>query len=429
MSNVTRFALGLAALAALAGCGGDGATPPPAPAPVPAPGPAPTPAPVSVQSIEPADGTSKVDIRPVLRIVLDGSIDPASVTAGHVQFLARGYPQQITLSYDDATHTIAIAPGTLQHDTAYTLAVSGLVDANGKTVASQQAKFSTWVNAQLAGRAPDGSFGYSITLDASGRPVSGPASDAEAAYTSYTYLPNGLLSKTEIWRLGGDLQPNTADDLRTTAINYDYDANGALLTATTHYGADGVHNVSDVQYTYSYDANGRQVFYVGAVAGNDGLLGTADDQIGYHATNFDAQGNTTTTLASTQVNADGRTFPTAAVYSFSAVTQASATAPERNSYYSSAGADAQPFTSDDVLSKYSEITRDSRGNIQRVVFYDTPFASPPGTALAISDYLVNTYDAHDNLVQRIVYADAGADGVWLTADDTAFEIADFDTTH
>ena len=440
--NAARFALGFAALVALTACGGGGGdaapipAPPPAPVPVPGPPspppPAPTPAPtpVSVQSMQPSDGTTKVDIRPVLRIVLSDSVDASSVTTRHVQLLSRGYPQRITLSYDDASHTISIAPGTLGHDMAYTLAVSGLVDTHGNVIAAQQATFSTWINYELGAAYPDGSSSWPITLDANGRPTTGPAPDSPFAsdYASYDYLPGGLLSDVTSWKLGSDLTTYSIDHIAHSA----YDGNGALLSLTTTFYNQAPYVIphsSDTRETYTYDAHGAQVLYTWAVASTDGLFDTADDQVNYHTRSYDAQGNVTLAIAGSQIDSDGRSIPVSAITSYSRFVPAASGSPERVMNYNAAGPDGQFLTADDVLNSYSELTRDGRGNTTRLVRYDVPFGSPAGTALAVSEYEVSTFDSHDNLAQRTIYVDPGPDGTWFTADDVVLAVVTYDTTH
>ena len=425
--HAARFALSFAALVALTACGGGGGaapTPPPTPVPAPPPpAPVPAPTPVSIQSMQPADGSKTVDIRPTMRIVLSGSVDVGSVTPDHVRLMSKGYPQRITLSYDDASHTLSVTPGTLSHDTTYTLSVSGLVATGGATIASQQASFSTWVNHQLDSLGPDGTVVSSFTLHASGHPTRGPDPDGGSGYASYTYLANGLLSDTTDWTLNSDL---TTYSLGYT-LHDTYDANGALVSESQIYGR------ADQQFfnaldTYAYDAFGEQVLDTHAVAGSDKTLGTGDDQPGYSATLYDDQGNEAMRTSGSQIASDGRTIPVGAMTSYSVHTSATSSTPERWTNYMSAGPDGKFLTADDIIDSYSEITRDAHGNIVRVVFFETPFASPAGTALALSSCTVSSYDDHDNLVKRVTYTDPGPDGVWFTADDTIFGTTTYDTT-
>ena len=263
------------------------------------------------------------------------------------------------------------------------------------------------------------------TLNTDGRPTLGPDLDGgnPSTYAAYQYLPSGLLSDATNWTLNSDLTTYSVGYV----LHYDYDPNGATASLKKTYGpaTSAFFNTLDV---YKYDAWGAQVLDIQALAGSDGTVGTSDDQLGYTATSYDAQGNVTTIISGTKLNSDGLTIPLSAITSYSRHTLATASAPERFMFYSGAGPDGVFFTADDVLTSYSEITRDPRGNVQRVAFFDIPFGSPTGTAPTLSTYLVYTYDAHDNVVQRTAYTGPGVDGVWFTADDDVFVTATFDTT-
>jgi hypothetical protein len=144
----------------------------------------------------------------------------------------------------------------------------------------------------------------------------------------------------------------------------------------------------------------------------------------YQETVFDDQGTDVR-----HVTASDGGFAPSTIVAFSTHALASGSTPERKSFYTGTGADGLPFTADDVLDSYVEITRDGRGNVTRLVRYQRPSGSASSAPIVVDSYTVSTYDAHDNLVQATIYTDPGPDGIWFTADDVVFGIYEYDTTH
>jgi hypothetical protein len=399
--HAASLALAVASLGSVAGC--DDASPAPE---------------VHVSGFSPADGATRVDIRPTLSIAFDGPLDPASVSAAHVTVTITGFTIPATIAYDDATHTITVRPRTLDHARTYTLAVSGLANTSGRPVGEAHATFKTWINAVL--RSPSGGV---QTLDDAGNVVRDASVDADGnvtAYTDHTYAGGLLTRRTSYVGPGPDGTWFTADDDLLMQFLYEYDAHGALtsrslLRARGPIGGGG----PDERYDYQYDATGK-VSILKVTDGNadgDAALGTADDLVGYTRFTYDASGRQVLAYHSAGPGADGIQFTQDDIVGADILVPGTDGALDLLGVYESPGPDGQWLTTaDDTLSfSYQKQRLDARGNVVRLEEYGP---TGPISETGLVDTIDYVYDEHDNLVTATqVYTEDGLPNV--TSYDTA----------
>ena len=427
MTNIlaARFAPGFAALAVLAGCGG-GSSPAPAPAPAPAPPP------VNAASFEPADGATKVDIRPGVRIVFDGALDAASVTNAHVTLTTTGFTLASSAVYDDATHAITVTVPTLNHDASYTLSISGLTDASGRAVAEAHATFSTWVNAVrlVTFIGPNWAYDHeTLALDAGGRATRGTFYDAAGKIVqaqAWDYVDGRRSTITSIAGAGPDGAWFTADDVLIGNRTYGYDAHGALASErTVAVPGPSSSGEPDTLKTWQYDDQGNVVVLTETDGGADLVLGTADDVATFTSTTPASAGASTVSFVSHGPGPDGTLFTTDDIESATITADLSGSPTRRSTTYSAPGGDGSWTTAgDNAVKSIHDQVLDAHGNVVRDVFYE----DHPNTAV-VDHYVVYVFDAHDNVVRSTWYGNAGPDGVWFTADDAPAVTYDYDTTH
>jgi len=428
-SNAARFAVALAALAALTGCGGGSSYSPP---PAPAPAPAPAPTPVSASAFTPADGSTKIGVHAPISIAFDGALDPASVTSAHVKLVGNGTTLRPALAYDDATHTITVTPAleSVTYGAHYTLSITGLVGANGLPIADAQATFATWGNGflqadSLGGLQPSRDV---YTYDASGRVLRIVSYDL-ADLTSivgdreFTYSADGLAVTTKTMAAGTDGVWLTGDDTVTYTTIDTYDAQGRQLTREEDPGQP-----FGALTTYTYDADGYLTQSLTVQSGADGVYGTSDDQQwGGIAYSYDAQGRWSTISQSNGAGADGVQFTDDDVNDYQAYSWAADGLSMRYDDYNAAGADGKFATvADDQLAYYGLLTYDAHGNRIRSVTYT---AASPGGPMVVHRYMTYTYDANDNRKTLTSFSGPGPDGTWFTADDVVSNVYTFDTAN
>jgi len=433
MTTTSRAArLGLLAFlfAELTACGGGGGGSSPAPVPPPPP-PAAT-----VQSFSPADMSTQIDVQSTLSVSFDQALAPASVTRAHVRLVAQGVPVATKVTYDDAKHSVRIDPMGLDYGRTYTLTVSGLVDANGKTVADRHAVFTTWYNGEASGVSLtftgwDTSTVYRAqvdTFDASGNPTGsdfsndagpdatwGTADDVLfGSYATDTYRNDGQLASEASFSAGTDGAWHTADDVSTPVKTRTFLPNGALSTETiiSATDPDGGNLDSETYTTYSYDADGTRKTAVTATGkGADGVWGTADDVIGWGITyTYDDLGRLEKRQYASSPGADGL-WGTAddVTYEHAQYFYLASGRLDRVEFYDRGSHSGTPGAPDNVLSSVGTCSYDAANNLVQYK-YGAPGVDNGG-------YTLTTYDAHNNRLTLKLYDSAGADGILGTADD------------
>ena len=440
MTTTSRMArLGLLAsfVATLAACGGGGGSAPPPPPPAPPP--------ASVLSFTPADAATQVDVQSTLKIAFDKALDPSSVTRAHVTLVAQGVPVATKVTYDDATHAILVDPMGLNYGLNYTLSVSGIVDANGKTVADRKAAFSTWINGETSGVA----LYYNVlsktvrqatvdTFDATGAPTGnyvtwdagpdgawGTTDDIiSGGYEKFIYTSDGQIASRTAFGAGPDGLWYTADDIPSPVTTRTFLPSGALATddsSNTQAPFDG-RFYTEVFTTYAYAADGTLKTAISAVdKGADGVWGTADDLVAWSVSyTYDEFGRVVLERVAFGPGADG-IWGTAddLVYGYIHHFYLASGRLDRLEYVE-AGPDGLPGTADDVLDETDTYSYDTANNLVRLV-YTSPGAEG-------SPYVSIAYDANNNRMSRTYYGDAGPDQIWFTADDRRDSYRTFDTT-
>gem|GEM_PF-2465411 len=439
MARLGLLASFVAALAACGGGGGGSAPPPPPPPPPPAPPPA------SVLSFTPADAATQVDVQSTLKIAFDKSLDPASVTRAHVTLVAQGVPVATKVTYDDATHAILVDPMGLNYGLSYTLSVSGLVDANGKTVADRKAAFSTWINGETSGvylgyneltstvkwawvdtfDAAGATTGNYITHDAGPDGVWGTADDViYGGYEKFTYTSDGQIASRTSFGPGPDGLWYTADDTPTPVTTRTFLPNGALATDDSFNVIPpfGSSPEPEVFTTYVYASDGTLKTAISAIrAGADGVWGTADDLVAWSVSyTYDEFGRVVLELVAAGPGPDG-IWGTAddAFTNYIHHFYLASGRLDRLEYYDN-GTDHLPGTPDDVLDETDTSSYDAANNLVRLVYtYPDAVGSP---------YVSITYDAHGNRLTRSSYGTSGPDSIWFNADDRRDSLQTFDTT-
>lgn len=391
-----RLALATLALAALAACGGNDAPP------------------VTATRFTPADGATKVDIRPTFTVAFDGPLDPASVSAAHVTVTSTGFTIPATLAYDDATHTVTVTPRTLKHATNYTLTISGLTNTSGLPVADAHATFATWVNPAIG--TPDtppvsGNTTLLDSIDFEGNPVS--------TYVHTEVIDGRVAKRTTFDAPGPDGVWFTADDVPFFEYSYTYDANGNLASNLGRYPGLTPAMVAagfvDWRIEYQYDATGLLSLRK-KTTGNpdgDGVIDTPDDEVEYAAFTYDASGRMLHTLYSRGPGADGTMYTADDITFADVLVPGTGGAPDLVGSYDSPGPDGDWLTAadNDLYFNYFEEVRDARGNVTRHIQHGT---GGPVNGREVTDITDYVYDAHDNLVSSTqTYTEGGPPSVTL----------------
>jgi hypothetical protein len=398
---------------ALSACGGGG-----------------TPA-VHASQFAPANGATGVDLHGTLQVTFDGALDPASVTPDHVRLLRYGYARPVTVSYDDSTHVVTVVtPGGLQYNTPYTLLVSGVHDAIGRTVADTSATFSTWVNAKTSERTVNACCDVQYTLDGAGHTIQAAykfSSGAVAYYITYARTDastNERVMSAKKWiGPGADAQWFTADDVLGFQEDDTYEANGALSSRHGSQDQGEFPNLAEWRLTYTYDAQGAAADVEWVNGGNDLVLGTSDDFYESTITTGDASAR----QASQSWTCEG-SQPDSACSDSTASERDAFTPGITGSPDVTTISQSQPWQSC-VSSRYED-TLDTRGNVIRHVEYEADaWVGACGFDLLVTGYVVYQVDEHDRIVASTTYGDSGPDGQWFTADDTVSGTAIYDTTH
>jgi hypothetical protein len=400
---------------ALAACGGGGESPV-----------------VHASQFAPADGAMGVDLHGTLQVTFDGALDPASVTPDHVHLLRYGYVRPVTVSYDDTTHVVtATTPGGLRHNTPYTLVVSGVHDAAGRTVADASATFSTWVNAKTSEtNVDDSGIDVQYILDAAGHTVQATYKDSSGAvawYTTYERTDgqtNERLTTAKKWGgPGPDGQWFTADDVLAFQEDDTYEANGALSSRHGSQDQSAAPTLPEWRLTYAYDAQGTPADVEYVAGGDDLVLGTGDDFKESTVTSGDADARQASQSWICEESQPDPSCSDATATGQDAFTPGSGGAPDVTTH--SMG---RPFES--CFMSKEEDTLDARGNVIRhVEYFGDPMFGECAGLFEVAFYVVYQVDEHDRIVGSTTYGNTGPDGQWFTADDTVQSTAIYDTAH
>jgi hypothetical protein len=305
----------------------------------------------------PPDGAKSVDIRPTLQVSFGSALDASLVTADHVHLTTTGFNVLASIAYDDTTHTITVTPTALRHDTRYTLSLVGLTDDAGHAIPDASTSFSTWINALVD-------------------------QDQVVQINDFpTHFVTTLDADGHPSRTTGTDPFGTVKDCATYVYRQ-----GRLMSKTDSApGSDGQCFTADDQASYTdmyvYDDNG-------ALAQINHLSGDAASRtLDYDSFEYDALGD---------VTRDTTTW---------------------------AGADGLPNTADDTFAGGQVSVYDDQGRLIHTVENAGNGPGPDEQPLTNDDIgaaLVFTPGGQGTPDATIMYKDAGADGVWLTGDDSAF---------
>ncbi len=377
---------------------------------------APAAGPVAVDSISPADGATKVGVLAPITIHLTGAADPASVTPASVKLATVDVGQQYgatliayDVSYDDATHTITVAPrGPLARATAYQVDVGG-VTAAGAPIAAAKARFATVVNPITSWQSSSETGTYEH--DAAGLitvRVDSSLADHSIEDWSQTTRGPGVVDIIVYGGAGTDGTWRTADDTVTTHLHYDVEPAG--IDQSISYPGGGAKAGSYT--TVARDAQGRRTIARYRSAGTDGVVGNADDTTSSHG-DFTYSGD----WDALYVSYDGAGSDHANNYS-------DFDYDDRGVLLSidayGAGADGLPHTADDVHYAHEAYEHDARGLSTRDVVHTFPGDATPS-------YTSWHYDAGGNLTE-VQQATTGSDGIVGTADDVITYVERHDPT-
>jgi hypothetical protein len=209
--------------------------------------------------------------------------------------------------------------------------------------------------------------------------------DNIAGYTEYRFAEQPPRRyHVSVNAAGADGAWFTADDEASVLLDIEFlDADGNMIATIPSGtpGSDGIWLTGDDRIL-GYDAPGRdpRVFATYGSPGPDGLWFTADDSI--------------ERFTSIERDASGRPL---------------------QEWYGGAGADRLPLTADDTacgLSRYRYL--DGGVSIEDGVNYNTGCLHNDSGQASRWQF---TRDVQGRMVRRVVYLNAGADGVWLTDDD------------
>ncbi|MCE9573391.1 MAG: Ig-like domain-containing protein [Deltaproteobacteria bacterium] len=357
---------------------------------------------ISVASITPATGATKVGVLATIRIELTGAVDAASVTPAHVHLtnvpsfdFGAGIPAY-GVTYDDVAHAITITPSiALGRETSYRVDVDGLTAAD-QPVAAATATFSTVVNPTLYyadstsyvsyEHDADGHMTASVTHTAGPDATLGTADDGIARIGVRIPTATGVES-VQHTGAGPDGMWRTADDVITGRSAYVIGASGYEISRNYTAGPDGIWATADDTVAsflvIDHDAQHRAIAFKSYDAGPDGLALTADDKVTSYST--DAFSDDWNRVAIS---------------------------------YSGPGADGVWFNGDD---KFNGITRyefDGRGALTALTSLAAGADGLPATAddVTTSQWALRD-DDHGQSVRLSIVTAAGADGHWGTADD------------
>lgn len=106
---------------------------------------------IAVQSVQPADQSTCIDVSAPIQITFNAAADPNTVNTTNIQIKdATSAPVTSTVTYDAGTHVATLTPAaSLASNTSYTISVSGVSSAGGKAMA--QAFTSTFQTGPCAG--------------------------------------------------------------------------------------------------------------------------------------------------------------------------------------------------------------------------------------------------------------------------------------
>jgi hypothetical protein len=392
-------------LLALAACGGGSSPGQPDSAP---------PAPVTVTSITPADGATKVSPYTTVTIALSGAADAASITSASVKvtYGDSKLPVIGALSYDGTAHTITFTPsaplrsmgGFIITPTAIAVDVVG-VTAGGTAVAEARAHFRTLAN-------PEKHFVFQNATKV-----------LEVA--DMTYGADGLVTVESIHSAGADGKLGTADDGVGALRTYTNTQGHRTVLHVSDPGPDGkwmtADDVIDDRVEITLSAAGFWSQFVDYQdPGPDGKWMTADDLVsGYTTWTFDDHDRPLIALdgdagADNVIgNADDNVFDyTANTYEGDNIAAA------RSISYGDPGADGKWMTSDDGISSWTDSTIDARGLSTKYADMLPGADGKMGTADdQVQQMVFQTFDSHGDLVQSETSVGPGADGTYGTSDD------------
>jgi len=368
-----------------------------------------TPSVVSITSIAPADGASRVGALTPVTIALSGEIDAGSVTAQSVRLLVGDSKLAVhgDVVYSASPPTITFTPtGPLQRGKRYRLEAAGITAGDG-AVAPVTSRFQIRIDPEI----------YTTTFSNNSGATSRDLyeTDADGNRTADTLVdpgPDGMYGTSddviENWWAtvavsattrrfvtyagpGPDNVWRTADDVVASYSDTVTSSSGPVQTISYSLGPDGkAFTADDRVTTYSnfvYLPDDRPAAQVAMSAGPDGRIGTADDTIQAWA-RYVYQTGARSDLASDVI------------------------------VYTAPGPDGLWQTADDVSTSFTHFVYDARGLSVTSVSLDNGPDGLPNTADDTTSGIVqNDCDALGQLTRVTIYDAPGSDGTWGTADD------------
>lgn len=378
-----------------------------------------TPERVRIIKVTPADAEKHVAPLAKIVLLLNGRVDPSSVSTTSVRLFAPNASQPVpaSVTWDPNALTITLVPqsplgerscGPMTApylDNEYRVVTSSLRAFDGVPIDDVATKFTTLRHAVVADTSFKGgslvpSYPAAVrnTLDSEGRIQRSIQYDAG---------PNGI---------AGD-----SDDVVSRHDDFSYGADGMRVVSYTAPGADGTWLTADDAVGYYWALppaptdRWRQVFYG---AGADGKWLTPDDVVtSAEEWTLAPDGSRLLDARGYTPGADGVPFTSDDVTTFRRTATWNATTGQLVEY-SSAGPDGVWMTADDVVNHVWSYTLDGRGRLATVLLMSK---GPDGVWLTPDDaptFATQCTSRSDGVDTGQDQFDApGPDGRWLTSDD------------
>jgi hypothetical protein len=373
-------------------------------------------APANIDTVSPAADELHVAPLATITLHLSGPIDANSLALEPVKLFGphASAPLSAVVKYDSVDHRIELTPTLpLAAGSDHRIVVEGLVDLAGRSLEwHSQFRVAYQSRAQELQFDEDGALiqGALYELDAQGR----------------------ITNRLSIGNVGPDVALGTADDVPSYRIAYEALQSEQRQHHANHPGPDAVWNSADDGFFLHVrvETGPLSASRYSAVQGPgpDGALWTADDVFqDWGVLSFRSDGRAIGYDWFAGIGPDQLRFTTDDVLKgYQRYDYGPGEAPALSgfslstSYRSGVGVDGLWRTADDPCTYHRKTLLDARGLELGTLFY-----GPGADGSLCSPDDVVTYAARSRYTERWLLAaweefgDAGADGIWLTADDSA----------
>jgi hypothetical protein len=369
---------------------------------------------VSIESVSPAAHALHVAPLATVTLKLSGPIDATSLALHPVKLFAphATVPVSAVVKYDAVNHRIELAPALpLTAGTDYRIEVEGLADLTGSSL-----EWHSQFRVAYQNRTQEFIFDEEGTLTRG---------------ALYELDDQGRVkNRLSIGNVGLDAALGTADDVPNHRIAYDFPGTEQRSHHANNAGPDGDWNTADDGFYLhvSVDNGPLSASHFRAVQapGADGELWTADDVFqDWGVLRFRPDGRATAYDWFGGIGPDQLRFTADDVLKgFQRYDYGPGVAPAQEgfsvttSYRSGVGADGLWRTADDPCTYHRKTLVDARGLELGTLVLG---AGPDGTLCSVDDEVM--YAERMSYTERALLAaweklgEAGADGIWLTADD------------